>query len=87
MATVPRLRNKEGLSNQIGGKVKARMKDLKLRNRHICGRIALETSGAWIPNDVDITNIIHGRRTVLTTELVVLAKALECRAAYLLDEE
>lgn len=86
MATISRLRTRDGLSNQCGPAIRARLDALAISNSMLCGRIARATDGMWNPSRLDITNLIHGRRALLTTELVVLAECLECQAAYLLGE-
>ncbi len=86
MGTVARLKTRTGLSNQCGPRIKERLSLLKISHSALCGRIAIATDGQWNPDRLDITNIVHGRRSVLTTELVVLAQSLDCSSAYLLGE-
>lgn len=72
--------------NIVGTHVKERRKELRWNQDRLCARIALVTEGAWNPEWRDIVRIEGGTRKVSDLELLALAKALECRAAWLLQE-
>src|ERR1051326_7783056 len=82
----PQLRTADNRMNIIGTRGKERRKGLKWNQDTLCARIAFVTNGAWSPEWRDIVRIEGGTRKVSDLELLALAKALECSAAWLLQE-
>lgn len=82
----PRLRTADDRMNIVGARVRERRKGLQWNQDTLCARIALATGGAWNPEWRDIVRIEGGTRKVSDLELLALAKALECSAAWLLQE-
>lgn len=83
---VPRLRTADQRMNLVGTRVQERRKQLQWNQDSLCARIALVTDGAWNPQWRDIVRIEGGTRKVSDLELLALSKALECSAAWLLQE-
>lgn len=50
----------------------------------LTARLAYATGGAWNPAVQEVTHVETGRRTVLDVEVLALALALKCSAAWLL---
>jgi transcriptional regulator with XRE-family HTH domain len=80
----PRLRTTENRSNQSGLRIREKRQELKLGQDALCGRIALVTSGNWIPDRLEVMRIEQGTRLVSDLELLALAASLECSPLYLL---
>jgi len=72
--------------NGIGSRVKARRKELGWKQDTLCARLALVTDQAWNPGPKDVVRIESGTRKISDLELVAIAKALGCTAAWLLNE-
>jgi transcriptional regulator with XRE-family HTH domain len=79
-----RLRSEDNKMNRIGPRVKSRRQELGLTQSALHGRLAHLTGGRWNPERQTALDIERGRRSVLDTELVVLALALECSVLWLL---
>jgi transcriptional regulator with XRE-family HTH domain len=80
----PRLRTKEDRSNQSGLRIREKRQELKLGQDALCGRIALVTSGNWVPDRLEVMRIEQGTRLVSDLELVALAASLDCSPLHLL---
>lgn len=80
----PRLRDEQGRVNGLGGRVRARRKELGLTQSQLCARIETATDGAWLVDRQDILRIENGGRLVGDLEILCLAQALETRACWLL---
>ncbi len=80
------LRTPDNRMNLIGTRVRERRKAQQWTQDTLCARIAVVTEGAWNPEWRDIVRIESGTRKVSDLELLVLAAALECSAAWLLQE-
>ena len=80
----PRLRAKDGKLNRVGGRVKKRRQELKMRQLSLLGRLADVTDGLWNPTPQEVLRIENGTRTVTDTEVVALAQALDCDPCWLL---
>ncbi len=83
---VPRLRTPDNRMNGIGTRMKERRKALHWNQDALCARLALVTGGVWNPEWRDMVRIEGGTRKVSDLELVAIAHALECTAAWLLNE-
>ena len=83
---VPLLRTADNRMNFVGIQVKERRKELKWNQDTLCARIAFVTESIWNPEWRDIVRIEGGTRKVSDLEILALAKALECTAAWLLQE-
>lgn len=73
-----------GAKNVVGERVSARRRELGWSQADLTARIAFVTGGAWNPALQEVTHIETGRRTVLDIEVIALAQALSCSAAWLL---
>ena len=82
----PQLRTPDDRMNAVGTRVRDRRKELRWGQDALCARIALATDGRWNPEWRDIVRIEGGTRKVSDLELLALARALECTAAWLLQE-
>ena len=82
----PQLRTEDNRMNVVGPRVRERRKGLHWNQDALCARIALATGGVWNPEWRDIVRIEGGTRKVSDLELLALAQALECAAAWLLGE-
>ena len=82
----PLLRTVDNRMNLVGLQIKERRKYLKWNQDTLCARIAFVTESVWNPEWRDIVRIEGGTRKVSDLELLVLAKALECTASWLLQE-
>ena len=80
----PRLRAEDGKLNCVGGRVRRRRQELKMRQVSLLGRLADVTDGDWNPTPQEVLRIENGTRTVTDTEVMALAQALECDPCWLL---
>jgi transcriptional regulator with XRE-family HTH domain len=80
----PRLRSPDGKLNQVHTRVRERRDTLGITQDALCGRIARLTDGGWNPDRMEVYRIEAGMRIVSDLELLALARALECSAAWLL---
>lgn len=80
----PRLRTADRKLNQVGPRVRARRQALTLEQDEVCARLASQTNGEWNPGWQDLSRIENGARLVSDLEVLALAVALECDAAWLL---
>ncbi len=80
------LRAANSRMNLVGLRVKERRKALQWNQDTLCARIATMTAGEWNPGWRDIVRIEGGTRKVSDLELLALAQALECSAAWLLQQ-
>ena len=62
----------------------ARRRELHLGQEDLCGRIAQLTAGEWNPTWRDVQRIERGQRIVSDIELLIIARALDCSACWLL---
>lgn len=76
-----------GLKNQIGDRCRLRRQEINLKQDALCGRLAMVTEGDWIADRREIGRIENGSRYVTTLELEALARALDVRASWLLQED
>ncbi|HLK59415.1 MAG TPA: hypothetical protein VKU00_22835 [Chthonomonadaceae bacterium] len=83
----PQLRTDDNRMNAIGPRVRERRRALRWNQDTLCARIALATEGKWNPAWRDMVRIEGGTRKVTDLELLALARALECTAAWLLQED
>lgn len=79
-----RLRTENGMMNLTGLRVRGRRQELGLEQDDLCARIAMVTNGRWNPAWQDLSRIENGARTVIDTEILALAAALECNPGWLL---
>lgn len=84
MAREGRARTKDGRLNDIGGRVRERLIELRIKHVDLCGRIAYNSESRWVPDRQATTMIVRGTRSVTTVELDLLAEALECEVCWLL---
>lgn len=73
-----------GAKNVVGERVRAARETLGWSQAHLTARLAFVTAGAWNPAVQEVTHLETGRRTVLDVEVLALAQALKCSAAWLL---
>ncbi len=83
-APASRLKTENGEYNQIGERLKARRRLLKLTQEDMCGRVALITNGVWNPDFREMSRLENGGRMVSDLEIICLAKVLDCSPCYLL---
>lgn len=84
MAREGRARTPDGHLNEIGGRVRERLLQLKIKHMELCGRIAYNSNSRWVPDRQATTMIVRGTRSVTTVEIFLLAEALECDVCWLL---
>ncbi len=80
----PRLRTEDGSMNTVGRRVRQRRLALRLTHNALIAALAMQTDGLWNPAPQEIQHIARGIRTVTDTELLALARALECSPCWLL---
>lgn len=63
--------------NLVGAQVLACRKVLRITRATMAGRIAKISGGAWRPGTSEIAKIEREKRTLLTTELLIISEVLE----------
>ncbi len=63
--------------NLVGAQVLARRKALRITRATMAARIATVSGGNWLPGTSELAKIEREDRSLLSTELLVLAEVLE----------
>ena len=79
-----RLRSKDGRRNEVGLRVALQRRKLALSQDTLCAQISYYSEGGWAPRWADVSRIENGVRLVTDVELKLLARVLDCSAAWLL---
>lgn len=84
----PRATDEEGVRANVAGiRVKERRQALGMTQQELTAKLAFMSGGKWNPAAQEVLRLETGRRGILDIELLHLARALDCTAAWLLGEE
>ncbi len=84
----PRATDEEGVRANVAGiRVKERRLALGMTQQELTAKVAYVSSGIWNPAAQEVLRVESGRRGILDIELLHLARALNCSAAWLLGED
>lgn len=78
--------NKGILRNVSGPKIKNRRAQLQWTQQRLADEIADASKGEWIPTQPDVRRVEGQRRILADRDLIHVAVALHCTAAWLLSE-